>query len=303
MNKDYHISVLLKESVDGLNIKPNGVYADLTFGGGGHSLEILSRLGEEGRLLAFDQDKDTFRNKIDDARFELIYGNFAYLKNYLKYYKVPLVDGVLADLGVSSHHFNEEDRGFSFRYDAALDMRMNQEGTLSAKDVVNGYTEQQLLEVFWQYGEVKNARKLVGAIIQSRANRTINTTLELCDAIVSCAKKHKEHKYFAQVFQAIRIEVNQELEVLKKMLLQTEKVIKPGGRLVVLTYHSLEDRLVKNYIKKGKFSGEIEKDFYGHFQRPFKEINRKVIIPNEKEIEENVRSRSAKLRIAERTTD
>ncbi len=303
MNKDYHISVLLKESVDGLNIKPNGVYADLTFGGGGHSLEVLSRLGEEGRLLAFDQDKDTFRNKIDDARFELIYGNFAYLKNYLKYYKAPLVDGVLADLGVSSHHFNEEDRGFSFRYDAALDMRMNQEGTLSAKDVVNGYTEQQLLEVFWQYGEVKNARKLVGAIIQSRANKTINTTLELCDAIVSCAKKHKEHKYFAQVFQAIRIEVNQELEVLKKMLLQTEKVIKPGGRLVVLTYHSLEDRLVKNYIKKGKFSGEIEKDFYGHFQRPFKEINRKVIIPNEKEIEENVRSRSAKLRIAERTTD
>ena len=303
MNKDYHISVLLKESVDGLNIKPNGVYADLTFGGGGHSLEILSRLGEDGRLLAFDQDKDTFRNKIDDARFELIYGNFSYLKNYLKYYKAPLVDGVLADLGVSSHHFNEEDRGFSFRYDAALDMRMNQEGTLSAKHVVNEYTEQQLLEVFWQYGEVKNARKLVGAIIQSRTNKTINTTLELCDAIVSCAKKHKEHKYFAQVFQAIRIEVNQELEVLKKMLLQTEKVIKPGGRLVVLTYHSLEDRLVKNYIKKGKFSGEIEKDFYGHFQRPFKEINRKVIIPNDKEIEENVRSRSAKLRIAERTTD
>jgi len=300
---EYHNPVLLKESVDGLNIQPNGIIVDLTFGGGGHSSEILKRLGNDGRLLAFDQDKDTFRNKIDDARFELIYGNFAYLKNYIKYYKAPLVDGVLADLGVSSHHFNEEDRGFSFRYDAALDMRMNQEGTLSAKGVVNGYTEQQLLEVFWQYGEVKNARKLVGAIIQSRANKTINTTLELCDAIVSCAKKHKEHKYFAQVFQAIRIEVNQELEVLKKMLLQTEKVIKPGGRLVVLTYHSLEDRLVKNYIKKGKFSGEIEKDFYGHFQRPFKEINRKVIIPNEKEIEENVRSRSAKLRIAERTTD
>jgi len=303
MNKDYHISVLLKESVDGLNIKPNGIYADLTFGGGGHSSEILSRLGEDGRLLAFDQDKDTFKNKIEDARFELIYGNFNYLKNYLKYHKAPLVDGVLADLGVSSHHFNEEDRGFSFRYDAPLDMRMNQEGTLSAKDVVNEYTKAQLLDVFWQYGEVKNARKLVDAIIQFRTNKTINTTIEFTEAIVSCAKKHKEHKYFAQVFQAIRIEVNQELEVLKNMLLQTEKVIKPGGRLVVLTYHSLEDRLVKNYIKKGKFSGEIEKDFYGNFQRPFKEINRKVIIPNDKEIEENVRSRSAKLRIAERISE
>ena len=303
MNKDYHISVMLNSSVDGLDIKPNGTYVDLTFGGGGHSQEILNRLGDEGRLLAFDQDKDTFKNKIPDSRFELIYGNFNYLKNYLKYHKAPLVDGVLADLGVSSHHFNEEDRGFSFRYDAPLDMRMNQNGDLSAKVVVNEYTEQQLLEVFWQYGEVKNARKLVDTIIRARSEKKINTTLELANTIESCARKHKEHKYFAQVFQAIRIEVNQELEVLKNMLLQTAKVIKPGGRLVVLTYHSLEDRLVKNYIKKGKFSGEVEKDFYGNFKRPFVEVNRKVIVPGLQELEENIRSRSAKLRIAERTKD
>ena len=300
MNKDYHISVMLNSSVDGLGIKPDGIYVDLTFGGGGHSQEILNRLGDKGRLLAFDQDKDTFKNKIQDSRFELVYGNFNFLKNYLKYHKAPLVDGILADLGVSSHHFNEEDRGFSFRYDAPLDMRMNQNGELSAKVVVNEYTEAQLLDVFWQYGEVKNARKLVDTIIRSRTEKKINTTLELTKVIESCARKHKEHKYFAQVFQAIRIEVNQELEVLKNMLLQTEKVIKPGGRLVVLTYHSLEDRLVKNYIKKGKFSGDVEKDFYGNFKRPFIEINRKVIVPTEQELEENVRSRSAKLRIAER---
>ena len=300
MNKDYHIPVLLKESVEGLNIKPNGIYTDLTFGGGGHSSEILKLLDKDGRLLAFDQDRDSFKNSLPDERFELIYGNFNYLKNYLKYHKAIPVDGLLADLGVSSHHFNEEDRGFSFRYDAPLDMRMNQDSNLTAKQVVNEYTEQQLLEVFWQYGEVRNARKLVATILSSRANKVIKTTKDFSEAIESCAKKHQEHKYFAQVFQAIRIEVNQELEVLKNMLLQTSKVIKPGGRLVVITYHSLEERLVKNFIKKGKFSGEIEKDFYGNFERPFKEINRKVIIPTKEELEINSRARSAKLRIAEK---
>ena len=299
MNKKYHIPVLLKESIDGLKINPNGIYVDLTFGGGGHSSEILKRL-DSGRLLAFDQDKEAFENAFKDERFELIYGNFNFLKNYLKYYKVNLVDGILADLGVSSHHFNQEERGFSYRYDADLDMRMNQKARLTAKQVVNEYTKEQLLDVFWQYGEVKNARKLVDVILAERESGLINTTKQFADVIESCAKKHQEHKYFAQVFQAIRIEVNQELEALKNMLQQTVELIKPGGRLVVITYHSLEDRLVKNFIKKGNFSGEIEKDFYGNLQRNFREINRKVIVPNAKELEGNSRSRSAKLRIAER---
>ncbi len=300
MNKKYHIPVLLGDSVDGLNINPDGIYVDLTFGGGGHSLEILNRLGDAGRLLAFDQDKEAFDNVLDDARFKLIYGNFNFLKNYLKYHKTVLVDGILADLGVSSHHFNKEERGFSFRYDADLDMRMNQDSELTAKKVVNEYTKEQLLNVFWQYGEVRNARKLVDVILSAREERSINTTKVFADIIESCAKKHQEHKYFAQVFQAIRIEVNQELEALKNMLQQSVELIKPGGRLVVITYHSLEDRLVKNFIKKGKFSGELEKDFYGNSQRPFVEINRKVIVPGESELSENTRSRSAKLRIAER---
>ena len=303
MSTKYHIPVLLKESVEGLNIQPNGIIVDLTFGGGGHSSEILKHLGDNGRLLAFDQDKDSFKNKIDDARFELIYGNFNFLKNYLKYHNAPKVDAILADLGVSSHHFNTEERGFSYRYDADLDMRMNQQGQLTAKQVINEYTKEQLLDVFWQYGELKNARKLVDTILLARTGKTIKTTFQLCEAIEPCAKKHKEHKYFAQVFQAIRIEVNQELEVLKNMLLQSSEVLKPGGRLVVITYHSLEDRLVNNFRKRGKFTGEIEKDFYGNFSRPFKEVNRKVIVPNSNEIEKNPRSRSAKLRIAERSED
>lgn len=301
MNTDYHIPVLLKESIEGLNIKPDGVYADLTFGGGGHSFEIIKQLGSKGRLLAFDQDKEAQKNALKDPRFELIYGNFNYLKNYLKYHKALPVDGILADLGVSSHHFNEENRGFSFRFDASLDMRMNQESDLTAKYIINSYTEEQLLNLFWQYGEVENARKLVAEILKQRSYKIISTTLELTEAITPCAKKHQEHKYFAKVFQAIRIEVNQELEVLKNMLLQSAEVLKPGGRIVVITYHSLEDRLVKNFIKKGKFSGEIEKDFYGHFKRPFEEVNRKVIVPSKEELEMNTRSRSGKLRIAERT--
>jgi 16S rRNA (cytosine1402-N4)-methyltransferase len=303
MNPDYHIPVLLKSSVDGLNIKPDGIYADLTFGGGGHSSEILKLLNQDGRLLSFDQDKAALNNAFDQKNFQLVYGNFRYLKNYLKYYDALPVDGILADLGVSSHHFNEEDRGFSFRYDAPLDMRMNQKNGLTAKEVINNYTEEQLLNIFWEYGEIKNARKLVSTIIAHRSNKSINTTKELSDIAETCAKKHQEHKYFAKVFQAIRIEVNQELEVLKDMLLQTSKVLKPGGRLVIITYHSLEDRLVKNFIKKGKFSGQLEKDFYGNLKRPFQEVNRKVIIPDEEEMELNPRSRSAKLRIAERTED
>ena len=300
MNKEYHIPVLLNPSVDGLAINPNGIYVDLTFGGGGHSSEILKQLDEKGRLLAFDQDQDALKNQFDDKRFELVYGNFGFLKNYLKYYKALPVDGILADLGVSSHHFNKEERGFSFRYDAPLDMRMNREGNLTAKQVVNEYTKEQLLDVFWQYGEVKNARKLVDTILSVRSQKIISTTQQFSEAIEPCARKHQEHKYFAQVFQAVRIEVNQELEVLKNMLEQTAKVIKPGGRLVVITYHSLEDRLVKNFIKKGKFSGQVEKDFYGNQERPFKEVNRKVIIPLEEELLLNPRSRSAKLRIAEK---
>ena len=300
MNKDYHVPVLLKSSVDGLDIDSDGTYVDLTFGGGGHSSEIMKQLSLKGRLLAFDQDQDAIKNQFDDNRFQLVYGNFGFLKNYLKYYKALPVDGVLADLGVSSHHFNKEERGFSFRYDAPLDMRMNREGDLVAKQVINEYTKDQLLEVFWQYGEVRNTRKLVDVILAARSQKIISTTQQFSRAIESCAKKHQEHKYFAQVFQAVRIEVNQELEVLKNMLEQTAKVIKPGGRLVVITYHSLEDRLVKNFIKKGKFSGEVEKDFYGNQERPFKEINRKVIIPSPEELETNPRSRSAKLRIAEK---
>ena len=300
MNKDYHIPVLLSQSVDGLAINSEGTYVDLTFGGGGHSSEILKQLSIKGRLLAFDQDQDALKNQFVDERFHLVYGNFGFLKNYLKYYKALPVDGILADLGVSSHHFNKEERGFSFRYDAPLDMRMNKEGDLTAKHVVNEYTKDQLLNVFWQYGEVKNARKLVDVILLARSQKIISTTQQFSEIIESCAKKHQEHKYFAQVFQAIRIEVNQELEVLKQMLEQTAKVIKPGGRLVVITYHSLEDRLVKNFIKKGKFSGQVEKDFYGNQKRPFNEINRKVIIPSSDELELNPRSRSAKLRIAEK---
>ena len=300
MNRDYHIPVLLSQSVEGLAIKSDGTYVDLTFGGGGHSSELLKQLSDKGKLLAFDQDQDALENQFNDDRFLLVYGNFGFLKNYLKYYKALPVDGILADLGVSSHHFNKEERGFSFRYDAPLDMRMNKEGDLTAKHVVNEYTKEQLLNVFWQYGEVRNARKLVDVILAARSQKIISTTQQFSDTIESCAKKHQEHKYFAQVFQAIRIEVNQELEVLKRMLEQTAKVIKPGGRLVVITYHSLEDRLVKNFIKKGKFSGDVEKDFYGNQERPFKEINRKVIIPSSEELELNPRSRSAKLRIAEK---
>ena len=300
MNVDYHIPVLLHDSVEGLVNNPDGIYVDVTFGGGGHSSLILEKLSEKGKLFAFDQDSEAFENDLKDARFQLIHGNFKYIKNFLKYYGIEKVDGILADLGVSSHHFNEEDRGFSFRFDSPLDMRMNKESKLDALQVINEYPEQKLSDIFYQYGEIHNARKLARAIVSQRKNETIKTTFQLINIIEPLAKKHQEHKYFAQVFQAIRIEVNQELEALRILLDKSISLLNPKGRLSVITYHSLEDRLVKNFIKKGNFSGKEEKDFYGNLQRPFKEINRKVILPTDEELKANPRARSAKLRIAEK---
>lgn len=295
----YHTPVLLKESIDGLQIKPQGIYVDVTFGGGGHSLEILKNLNK-GKLVAFDQDDDALQNLIDDDRFIFVNHNFRFLKNFLKYHGIEKVDGILADLGVSSHHFDQPERGFSFRYDGGLDMRMNRSANVSAKDIVNQYPEQELAKIFWEYGELKSSRKLAKVIVSHRVNNQINTIKEFTDLLMPFIPKHAEHKFLAKIFQALRIEVNREMDFLKEMLLQTADVIKPGGRLVVITYHSLEDRLVKNFIKNGKFEGEAEKDFYGRIDVPFKAINRKVITPDEKEIVENNRARSAKLRIAER---
>lgn len=295
----YHTPVLLKESIDGLQIKPQGIYVDVTFGGGGHSREILKKLNE-GKLVAFDQDDDALSNLIDDDRFIFVNHNFRFLKNFLKYHKIEQVDGILADLGVSSHHFDKAERGFSFRYDGKLDMRMNQSAKISAKDIINNYTEQQLAKIFWEYGELKNSRKLARAIVENRSGKQIETIKAFTDLMMPFIPKHAEHKFLAKIFQALRIEVNREMEFLKEMLLQTADTIKPGGRLVVITYHSLEDRLVKNFIRNGKFEGEAEKDFYGNVDVPFKAVNRKVITPDEKEIAENNRARSAKLRIAEK---
>ena len=295
----YHTPVLLNESVEGLQIKPNGIYVDVTFGGGGHSCEIIKHI-KTGKLVAFDQDDDALPNLIDDKRFIFVNHNFRFLKNFLKYHKIEKVDGLLADLGVSSHHFDDPERGFSFRFDGELDMRMNQSAKLSAKNVVNEYEEADLAKIFWEYGELKNSRKLTKAIIDQRGNKTIKTIKEFTDILMPYLPKHAEHKFLAKVFQALRIEVNREMEFLKEMLLQTIDVIKPGGRLVVITYHSLEDRIVKNFIKNGKFEGEVEKDFFGNTVVPFKAVNRKIIVPNDAEIKENNRARSAKLRIAER---
>lgn len=295
----YHTPVLLKESVDGLQIKPEGIYVDVTFGGGGHSREIIKQL-TTGKLIAFDQDNDAQQNLIDDKRFVFVNHNFRFLKNFLKYYKLDKVDGVLADLGLSSHHIDQPERGFSFRYDGNLDMRMNQSAKLSAHEIVNSYSEQELSKIFWEYGELDNGRKLAKAIITGRQVSEIKDIKALVGVLTPFLPKHAEHKFLAKVFQALRIEVNREMEFLKDMLSQTTEVIKPGGRLVVITYHSLEDRLVKNFIKTGLFEGEAEKDFYGNTNAPFVAVNRKIIVPTEKEIEENNRARSAKLRIAER---
>ncbi|MBE9466955.1 MAG: 16S rRNA (cytosine(1402)-N(4))-methyltransferase RsmH [Bacteroidetes bacterium] len=296
--KAYHIPVLLKESIDGLNINPEGTYVDVTYGGGGHSIEILKKL-TTGRLIAFDQDKDAIPNVINDQRLLFVNHNFKYLKNFLRYYNIGKVDGLLADLGVSSHHFDVAERGFSYRYDGELDMRMNQKSSITAKHVLNVYHEKQLYSIFKLYGEIKNTSKLVNVIVNYRKQNEIKTISQFKEIISSCMPKNKENKYLSKVFQALRIEVNGEVDSLKELLLQSGDVIKKDGRLVVITYHSIEDRLVKNYIKKGKFEGEVEKDFYGNFQVPFNAINRKVIIPNENEVEINVRARSAKLRVAQ----
>ncbi len=292
----YHNPVLLKDSVDALVTNPDGVYVDCTFGGGGHSREILSRLSTEGRLFSFDQDTDALKNALDDSRFTLINQNFRFLENSMLMYGVPQVDGILADLGVSSHQFDEADRGFSIRSNAPLDMRMNVMQALDAKKVINEYEEEQLADIFYYYGELREARKLARQIVNHRKNKLIETTQDLKD-IFSYIPSHKSNKFFAQVFQAVRIEVNQELDVLKEMLLQSYKILKPEGRLVVISYHSLEDRLVKRFLKNGMFEGEPERDIYGNFKKSFDLIKTKAIIPDDKEIEENSRARSAKMRI------
>ena len=296
---EYHNPVLLKETVDGLAIKPDGVYVDVTFGGGGHSREILKRLGANGKLYAFDQDKDALLNAIDDDRFVLINENFRFIKRFLRFYGVKKVDGVLGDFGVSSHQFDVAERGFSTRFEADLDMRMNQDGELSAYHVVNEYDESDLRKMFLQYGELRNAPKLARAIVNSRNDKPIKTSAELKEVLKPFMVRHKEHKILAQIYQAIRIEVNQEIEVLKEFLLQTEQLLGTGGRISLISYHSLEDRLVKRYIRNGLFEGEPEKDMYGNFEVPFKKVG-KLIIPTKEEIKINNRARSAKLRVAEK---
>ena len=294
---NYHSPVLLKESVDALNIKEDGVYVDVTFGGGGHSREILSRLGEKGRLFAFDQDSDAHENKIDDERFVLIGENFRFITRFLRFYGVRKVDGVLADLGVSSHQFDEAERGFSTRFDGDLDMRMNQKSELSAKKIVNEYEEKRLADLLYLYGELRNAKALAKTIVVAREEDVIRTSFELKNILQRHLPKAKEHKMLAQIFQALRIEVNEELEVLKEFLQQVPGLLSKDGRLSVISYHSLEDRLVKRFIQKGLFVGEPEKDFFGNVDLPLRKIG-KLIVPTQEEVRVNNRARSAKLRIA-----
>ena len=295
----YHLPVLLESSIDGLNIKPNGIYVDLTYGGGGHSKAILSKL-KNGKLFAFDQDADTLSNKIDDNRLTFINQNFKYVKKFLKLYGVEKVDGVLGDLGVSSYHFDKSSRGFSTRFDGDLDMRMNQSQSHTAKDVVNDYGIKDLTLLFKKYGELKNASAISNSIDVFRSKKSISTTNDLKEAVKKNLPKHKSNKVLAKIFQAIRIEVNQELKALEEMLLQLIDIVKSGGRIIIISYHSLEDRIVKNFIKKGKIYGDIEKDIYGNYELPFIAINNKPITPQKDELKINSRSRSAKLRIAER---
>ncbi|MFH6767931.1 16S rRNA (cytosine(1402)-N(4))-methyltransferase RsmH [Gaetbulibacter aquiaggeris] len=296
---EYHNPVLLKETVDGLNIKEDGVYVDVTFGGGGHSKEILKRLGEKGRLFAFDQDLDALENTIDDSRFQLINENFRYIKRFLRFYGVKEVDGILADFGVSSHQFDVAERGFSTRFEADLDMRMNQKNQLSAFHVINEYDEEQLKNVFFQYGELRAAAAMAKVIIEHRKDAVIKTSEELKEVLSKFLPPRHENKVLAQIYQAIRIEVNQEIEALKEFLEQTPEVLKQGGRLSFISYHSLEDRLVKRFIRNGLFEGEPERDMYGNFTVPLKKING-LIVPSKEEIKTNSRARSAKLRIAEK---
>lgn len=297
----YHTPVLLAESVDGLNVRPDGAYVDATFGGGGHSREILRRLGEGGRLFGFDQDADAEQNvPQDEGRFTFVRSNFRYLRNWMRYYDVPALDGLLADLGVSSHHFDDPERGFSFRFDAPLDMRMNGRAGTTAADIVNLYDEERLARVFYLYGELKNSRRIAAAIVRARGEKNLATIADLLQTVQPLMPREREKKDLARVFQALRIEVNHEMDALRQLLEAALRTLRPGGRLVVITYHSLEDRMVKNFIRAGRIDGEVEQDFYGRRLTPFKAVNRKVILPSEEEQARNPRSRSAKLRIAEK---
>ncbi|MDA9327311.1 16S rRNA (cytosine(1402)-N(4))-methyltransferase RsmH [Flavobacteriaceae bacterium] len=298
---EYHNSVLLRDSIDALAIKEDGVYVDITFGGGGHSREILSRLGEKGKLVAFDQDPDAKRNKIEDNRFVLIEENFRYISRFLKFYGIKKVDGILADLGVSSHQFDEAERGFSTRFDGELDMRMNQSSKISAKKIINSYPEEMLANILFMYGELRNARAIAKTIVEARDQGAIETSFQLRKLLQKYVPKAKEHKILAQIFQAIRIEVNEELDVLKEFLTQTPELLTPEGRLSIISYHSLEDRLVKRFIRTGLFTGEPEKDFFGNIDVPLMKVG-KLMIPDKQEIRNNNRARSAKLRVAKLKT-
>lgn len=296
---EYHIPVLLEESIDGLNLQPEGIYVDVTYGGGGHSRRILERL-QGGKLVAFDQDEDALQNLIEDGRLIFVNHNFKFLKNFLRYHEIEKVDGILADLGVSSHDFDQPDRGFSFRFEGKLDMRMNQSAEKDAATVINEYEVSRLGDVFREYGEIQNWRNLSNTIEQARALQKIVTIPQFLNVIARCVPAKIEKKYLAQVFQALRIEVNNEMEALEAFLVSTLDLLKPGGRLVVISYHSLEDRMVKNFMRSGRIDGKTEQDFYGHYHLPLELITRKVIVPNEKEISLNPRARSAKLRIAQK---
>lgn len=296
----YHVPVLLHESIDGLNIQSGGIYVDVTFGGGGHSREILTRINGNGHLYSFDQDADAERNVVADKDFTFVCSNFRYLKNWMRYYGVEGIDGLLADLGVSSHHFDDETRGFSFRYDSPLDMRMNKRAGKTAADIVNDYEESQLADIFYLYGELKNSRRIASALVKARTEKRIETTTDFMKAVEPLFKREREKKDMAKLFQALRIEVNHEMDALKEMLKSATDLLKPGGRLSVITYHSLEDRIVKNVMKAGNPEGKVTQDFFGRIETPFKLINNKVIVPSLEEQERNPRSRSAKLRIAEK---
>ncbi|MBR1410434.1 MAG: 16S rRNA (cytosine(1402)-N(4))-methyltransferase RsmH [Prevotella sp.] len=296
----YHVSVLLNESIDGLDIKSDGIYVDVTFGGGGHSKEILHRLGKNGHLYSFDQDPDAEKNIVNDKRFTFVRSNFRYLKNWMRYYDVDHIDGLLADLGVSSHHFDDETRGFSFRFDAPLDMRMNKRAGTTAAEILNSYSEEQIADILYIYGELKNARKITAAIVKARSEKSIETTGDLMNATEKLFQREREKKEMAKMFQALRIEVNHEMDALKEMLNGAKELLCEGGRLSVITYHSLEDRIVKNMMKAGNAEGKIDQDFFGRINTPFKQINNKVIVPSDEEQQQNPRSRSAKLRVAEK---
>lgn len=306
--ESYHTPVLLNESIEGLNLQKGGIYVDVTMGGGGHTLEILNRMDKDATLFSFDQDLDAYQNMLQshaddiaqDERFVFVRSNFRYLKNWMRYHGVEQIDGLLADLGVSSHHFDDENRGFSFRFDSPLDMRMNKSATQTAADVVNNYSEEALADVFYLYGELKNARRIASLLVKQRAQTEIKTTQQLITVLEPLFRREREKKDLAKLFQALRIEVNGEMQALKEMLNSATQLLKKGGRLSIITYHSLEDRIVKNIMKAGNVEGKVEQDFYGRIHTPFKLINNKVIVPSEEEQEQNPRSRSAKLRIAEK---